>query len=266
MMFPTLRRLPPTDVGQRIHAEWLSNEITITVNPLPTQFNVTGGGEYCEGSTGVAVGLSGSQTGVTYTLILDGSTTGTTASGTGSAISFGLQTAEGTYTVSAENNTTGCQNMMSGSVDVTEIPTIDDNIIDDDQTICSGSIPAGLTGQIPTGGNGAGTYSYQWYNSTNGTTFNIIAGATGQNYDPPALNQTTWYQREVISGPCSSLSNTIEITVNQPIGNNTIADNQSICYNTAPDELVGSMPTNGGGSYAYQWQYSTAGAGGPIPI
>ncbi|MDD3633881.1 MAG: gliding motility-associated C-terminal domain-containing protein [Bacteroidales bacterium] len=240
-----------------------SNEITITVNPLPTQFNVTGGGEYCEGSTGVAVGLSGSQTGVTYTLILDGSTTGTTASGTGSAISFGLQTAEGTYTVSAENNTTGCQNMMSGSVDVTEIPTIDDNIIDDDQTICSGSIPAGLTGQIPTGGNGAGTYSYQWYNSTNGTTFNIIAGATGQNYDPPALNQTTWYQREVISGPCSSLSNTIEITVNQPIGNNTIADNQSICYNTAPDELVGSMPTNGGGSYAYQWQYSTAGAGGP---
>jgi len=241
-----------------------SNEITITVHPLPLQYNVTGGGEYCEGSVGVLVGLDGSQSNVTYTLLLDGNPTGTTASGTGAAISFGLQTAEGTYTVHAENNTTHCENMMLGSVDVTEVPVIGNNVISADQTICSGTAPLGLSGLEPTGGNGPGTYTYQWYSSDDEINFNPIALATNQNYAPPILAETTWYYREVKSGPCTHESNIVEIEVNQPIDNNTIADNQNICYDTAPDELTGLEPTNGNGLYTYQWQSSTAGAGGPF--
>ena len=38
---------------------------TLTVNPTPTIFNVTGGGAYCAGGSGVAVGLDGSQSGGT---------------------------------------------------------------------------------------------------------------------------------------------------------------------------------------------------------
>ena len=46
----------------------MNGNATITVNPLPTAFNVTGGGDFCEGGTGVPVNLSGSQNGVAYQL------------------------------------------------------------------------------------------------------------------------------------------------------------------------------------------------------
>jgi large repetitive protein len=241
-----------------------SNEITITVHPLPNQYSITGSGEYCEGSTGVAIGLDGSQVGVTYTLYLNGVPTTTTLAGTGSAISFGLQVA-GDYTVYAQNNATTCNIMMLGNVLVAEIPAIAANTILDDQLICSGGLPVILTGSLPTGGNGPGTYTYQWYNSLNGSDFTPIAGANGQDFAPPALTQTTWYQREVLSGPCSSFSNSVEITVNLPIGNNTISTTPLIiCYDTAPSEFIGSLPTNGSGVYTYQWQISTIGVAGPF--
>jgi large repetitive protein len=233
-----------------------SNELTITVNPLPTQFNVTGGGEYCEGTLGVDVGLSGSQIDITYTLYLNAAPSATTLAGTGNTIGFGLQTI-GVYTVYAEHNTTGCNNMMTGSVSVTEIPAITSNTINADQLICSGSSPAQLTGSAPSGGDGS--FTYQWERSTDGVSFSPISGATGQNYSPSALTQTTWYQRVVYSGPCLSVSNAVEIEVNQPVANNSISANQTICYDTAPAELTGSTPTGGNGLYSYQWQISTDG-------
>jgi hypothetical protein len=49
-----------------------SATITVTVNASPTAFSVTGGGAYCSGSAGVAVGLSNSQSGISYQLILNG--------------------------------------------------------------------------------------------------------------------------------------------------------------------------------------------------
>jgi PKD repeat protein len=94
-----------------------SPSLSVTVNATPTLFNMTGGGEYCEGTAGVAVGLSSSQTGVNYTLMLNGNSTGNTVTGTGSAISFGNQTQVGTYTVEA-SNTLNCASTMNGNAAV----------------------------------------------------------------------------------------------------------------------------------------------------
>ena len=94
-----------------------STALTVTVNATPSLFNMTGGGEYCEGTAGVAVGLSGSQTGVNYTLMLNGSSTGNTVTGTGSAISFGNQTQAGTYAAEA-SNTFNCTSAMNGNASV----------------------------------------------------------------------------------------------------------------------------------------------------
>ena len=97
--------------------------LTATVNPLPTLFDVTGGGSYCDGGTGVPVGLSGSQTGVTYTLFFQGfAIAGQTQTGTGTAISFGDQSSDGTYTVHAEMDATGCNTDMNGSKQVAVNP------------------------------------------------------------------------------------------------------------------------------------------------
>lgn len=74
---------------------------TITVNPVPAVFAVTGGGLVCTTDvTGVAIGLNGSQTNVNYQLFQGGIATGGPVAGTGAAISFGPHLA-GTYTVVA---------------------------------------------------------------------------------------------------------------------------------------------------------------------
>ncbi|MFN8345869.1 MAG: GEVED domain-containing protein [Spirosomataceae bacterium] len=104
-----------------------------------TQYTVTGGGSYCTGGTGVAVGLSGSQTGVNYQLKRGGSAVGSPVAGTGSAINFGLQTIAGNYTVEA--NSVSCSaSPMTGSVNVsvTLLPTLSAGTVTDPST-CGGS-------------------------------------------------------------------------------------------------------------------------------
>jgi len=109
---------------------------TITVNPLPLAFTVTGTGGYCAGGTGLPVGLSGSTAGIQYVLYLGGVSTGDTLTGTGGALSFGLQTTGGTYTVIATNSF-GCSKTMSGSATITvnTVPTISGPT-----AVCVGSI------------------------------------------------------------------------------------------------------------------------------
>ena len=42
--------------------------VIVTVNTLPNLYAVTGGGTFCSGASGVSIGLTGSQTGITYQL------------------------------------------------------------------------------------------------------------------------------------------------------------------------------------------------------
>ena len=84
----------------------------VTINSIPSIYTVIGGGTYC--GTAVAIGLSGSQTGVSYQLYRDGSTLVGTVAGIGSEISFTPQTTLGTYTVKAIGSGS-CENNMTGS-------------------------------------------------------------------------------------------------------------------------------------------------------
>jgi len=106
----------------------MSDSALVIVNSLPVVHTVTGGGSYCSGSTGVVVGLSVSDTGVHYQLYLGVSPVGSTVSGTGSAVSFGLQTVAGVYTVKATNAGTGCVNNMGGTatISISPLPTLYD--------------------------------------------------------------------------------------------------------------------------------------------
>ncbi len=92
---------------------------TIDISFSPLLYNVTGGGYYCSGASAPSVGLSDSQSGVSYQLLFNGTNSGNPVAGTGSSISFGIQNQSGVYTVRATNNSTGCNALMSGSVQVT---------------------------------------------------------------------------------------------------------------------------------------------------
>jgi gliding motility-associated-like protein len=87
----------------------------------PQIYNVTGGGIYCEDQNGIIAGIDGSETGTTYSLILDGVSTVNTANGTGNAFDFGYQKTAGTYSIVATSSF-GCQSVMSGSATVQSTP------------------------------------------------------------------------------------------------------------------------------------------------
>ena len=96
----------------------MTGSATIVVNPAPNAYAVTGGGGYCSGGVGVHIGLSGSDTGIHYTLYRGSSVTGTPIAGNDSTLDFGLQTIAGAYTVLATNVATGCTGNMTGSAAV----------------------------------------------------------------------------------------------------------------------------------------------------
>lgn len=134
-----------------------SSPITVTVNQGPQPFAVTGGGTACEGSAGVAVGLAGSESGLSYSLMLNGTITGTPVAGTGNALSFGNQTLAGTYTV--KGVTAGCENTMTGSAVVItkSIPAIPGTPTGPASVVAS---PGMLTPFSTTAATGA--EAYQW--------------------------------------------------------------------------------------------------------
>ncbi|MFH1121334.1 MAG: T9SS type A sorting domain-containing protein [Bacteroidota bacterium] len=107
----------------------------------------------------------------------------------------------------------GCSG-TSRVIMITVTPVITGNTIGSVQTICEGSAPSALTGSSPGGGNGS--YSYLWESSTTnaGSGFSPASGTnTAIGYTPPTLSSTTWFRRSVISGGCTDISSTVQITV-----------------------------------------------------
>jgi gliding motility-associated-like protein len=96
----------------------------VFVDPVPTIFNITGGGNICAGGVGTSVSLSGSQVGVTYALYRDNVSTNRSASGSGNAIAFDAITQAGTYTIRA-STVANCAGDMNGSavVTISTVPT-----------------------------------------------------------------------------------------------------------------------------------------------
>ncbi len=220
---------------------------TVAVNALPTSYSVTGGGGYCSGGSGLAVGLSGSQSGVNYQLQIGGINTGSPKAGTGSAISFGNQTSAGTYTVVATNATTNCSTIMSGSttISINTVPTITSQPSTSGQTLCQGASATAYS--ITASGTGI---SYQWYSnitaSNSGGT--LLSGATSSSYTPSTSSTGTLYYYCVVTGTCSpaATSNVSgAVTVNPLSGTVTVSGGGTFCSSTT---LTAS---NGGGGTVY---------------
>ena len=187
----------------------MTGTATINVNPLPTIFNVTGGGSYCVSGVGVDVGLDFSNTGITYTLML-GSGTVATLTGTGAPLDFGLQTATGVYTITALNTSTGCTSVMNGSaiININPLPLVF-NVIGGG-SYCAGGIGA----EILIDGSEIGV-NYQLYLS--GVPVGTAVGGTGMGitlgfhtiagtYTVVGINATT--------GCVSTMNGTAVININ----------------------------------------------------
>ncbi|HNY01091.1 MAG TPA: hypothetical protein PKG48_00810, partial [Bacteroidales bacterium] len=207
---------------------WMYNCISIAVNPLPQVFTVTGGGSYCANDDGVAIGLSGSQSGVSYTLV----PAGIVVPGTGGAISFGLQTA-GTYTVTARNTTTGCTSTMNGSAVVTMNP-IPPAIAGPYRSICQNQ-----STQIGAPATAGSTYNWT----------SVPAGFTSTLANPVVMPQstTTYTITETFTATGCHNSHSITVYVN-PLPAAIAGADRAICLNQSTQ--IGA-PAVAGSTYAW---------------
>jgi len=197
---------------------------SVTVNALPTAYNVIGGGTYCIGGSGLAVGLSNSQIGVNYQLQLDGQNTGSAVSGSGSAITFGNLTASGTYTVVATNVSTLATANMTGSasISINPLPVV---------TLTSGvsSANVGSIGNVYT--TQTGMSNYQWTVSAGGT---ITSGGGISNNTVTVIWNTAGAQSvsvnySNINGCAASVAANYPVTVNALPTGYTITGGGTYC-------------------------------------
>jgi RHS repeat-associated protein len=131
------------------------------------------------------------------------------------------------------------------------------------QYIYTGTAPAQIDASVPTQGNCSG-YTYQWDNSTNGTTYSSISGATSQNYQPGTLTTTTYYKREAFDYTQSAYTTNIDtVTVCSALTSGTITPSSiTVNFDKAPTSGFSVSGTSGGNPpYTYAWQSSTASSG-----
>jgi gliding motility-associated-like protein len=124
-------------------------------------------------------------------------------------------------------------------------------------TLCAGqTLSNPLTGSQPKGGDGNYDLSH-WEQSTDNVNWVAAVGsATLRTFSPPALTQTTWYRRIVISASTYDTSKTIEIKVYPVISNNIISGTDTICFDMYASKLTGTSPAGGNTVYQYGWQFS----------
>ena len=206
----------------------------------PTVYAVTGGGAYCSGGTGVAVGLANSTLGVSYQLKFNGADSGSAVTGTGAAISFGNRTAAGTYTVVA-TNTNNCALNMSGNAVITIDPTSVGGSIAGSTTYCSATNSTTLT---LSGHTGSVT---RWQSSTSSTFASSVTNISNTTTSLLVTNlaTTTYYRAIITSGTCTSANSaTATITVN-PVHTITAGADRIVCQNSA---MTAITMTLGGGA------------------
>ncbi len=217
----------------------------ITVNPLPTVYNVSGGGQYCSGGTGVTISLSSSTTGVNYTLVKDGTPTATVISGvTGSGINFNNVTVAGTYTITAQNANT-CSSTMNGNAIVTVSPLPAIGTIATAQSRCASGNVTFTSGTASE--NGVIDWSLDNFTSVAQAASNTFT--TNVNVGTPI---TAYYRaRNTVTGCTSAISQVVGTanalpTVPTITGNASIAQGQSLTLTAEAGYTSYSWSVDGG--------------------
>ncbi|MBC5993405.1 gliding motility-associated C-terminal domain-containing protein [Pontibacter cellulosilyticus] len=177
---------------------------------------------------------------------------------TGTTLTTATLTNDAIYYVVA-STASGCVNPARAVVTVSVTQQITNNSISADQTICSSGTPSRLGGSQP--GNTNGNIQFQWESSEDGTNFTSITNATGRDYQPTALNVTTWFRRKVTveGSTCAAhYSNVVKVTtIALPL--TPAASNVTICAGAQANLRVSSVES----TYTYRW-FETATGGNSI--
>ena len=90
----------------------------VTIGENPQQYNIEGGGVYCQGGNGVQIFLDNSEAETEYTLYLNDAPTTNILTGSGAELNFGYIKEVGWYRVVAKSINSNCESTMNGEVEV----------------------------------------------------------------------------------------------------------------------------------------------------
>ncbi len=244
-----------------------SDPISCNLNFTPAAFQLSEGGGICPGGPGLEITQDGSEIDVDYSLYRNGESTGTTLPGTGSALNFGYQTEEGTYTVIGY--ATMCELQQIGTpwihyLDAPAQPSTPSGLTD----VCNNSTSDYSTTAIAN----ADTIIWSLTPTDAGTT-------TGSGLNITVEWNTTFSGSASLtvvgSNACGDgpTSDALAINVNQTpapeiTGLSTVCDNQPYDYsteeitgNTYVWDIVGGNVTSGAGTSAITVMWGNPGNG-----
>ncbi len=212
------------------------NSITVVAS-LAAQagpyFYVTSSGNPCAG--GLTIGLSGSVTTNAYLLYTNGAYSGETVVGTGSPLSFGLQTTSGQYTVMASNTITGSEGPMLGSAGIfVGQPAITNQP-------ASVTVVTNVAAQFSVQASG-NELTYQWYR--NGTAMTNGGNISGAESSILTVNPTG-------AGDVESGVNGYYVVLQDPCGNIVTSTPYASLTLIPPHNLTWQ-----GGNPGSAWDYS----------
>ena len=156
-------------------------------------------------------------------------------------------------------------NSSHGKVIITEL-TSGGVVSSTTEVFCTSSTdPDSFTSTAAANG-GSGTFSYQWQESTDGTTFTDISGATALTYDPGEISQTTYYRRKATDTSNSSLvlySNILTLEKFE-ITSQPSTTNQTLIPGATPTDITVGTSTDTGASFQWYSNSSASNSGGTL--
>ncbi|SER02655.1 DUF7507 domain-containing protein [Pedobacter rhizosphaerae] len=228
----------------------MSDAVNVTVNPLPTVFNITASGSLCSTGTSTVIGLDGSQSGVNYQLKRDNTNVGSVVAGTGNIITFPATTTAGDYTVVATNASTSCTVSMNGSKVITTTPVIT-STTPTNPTTCLGT-----NGKIVLGGLTNGV-SYTINYSKGGVAQTAIVQVAAFNaVTINNLSAGSYTNITVTNTGCASAATSATLVGPAPAAPGAISGNAAIC---APASNQNYSITTVADATGYTWSYSGTG-------
>ncbi|MDO8899697.1 MAG: hypothetical protein Q7V19_18750, partial [Bacteroidales bacterium] len=227
----------------------ISISVTVTVFQLPSLFSVTGGGNYCLGSDGREIGLSGSEIGVTYTLFRNGQFV-KASEGIGQAISFGNFTEAGVYTAAAKNILSQCSRSMAGAVAIAILERPFANAGNNQFTQAGTSVI--LSGSAS---GGSGNYHYAWSPAS------LLINPNAANAASLPLFETKLFSLIVTDQVTACKSNPSEVIVFVTGSTQVTVDLTASSYLVCPGETVQllALASGGTGNYEYLWESTPSG-------
>lgn len=239
-----------------------SNTINIDVLPLISNNTIQNDSTLCLGDTApqlIGTSPSGGNGSYTFQWQLssdDGATWTSITGGTNQNLNSTITTGSTLYRRIVSSLCSDTSNLVS----IRFIAPIANNNISTLETQFCENTDVVFTGSNPTGGNNL--FTYQWESSTDDATWVNASNTpnTNSGYTEMNLSSNLYFRRLAATTGCSqdtSYSSSILIEIFQPITNNTISADQTLCTGDTPTDLIGSTPNNGNGSFTYTWEEST---------